>query len=86
MARRLRMSRPSVRAGFLLPLWILGLTEDCQPGRFAARMVFLLLPYILTTDRPPLFAEAKFADDVTVPLDICLVEVGQMPSTPSHQL
>ncbi len=35
---------------------------------------------------PVLLAEAKFADDVAVSLDICVIQISQMPATLSHQL
>ena len=79
------MSRPAL--ALFLATCEIGLTEEDSSGVISARMVvLLLLLYILQIERPPLLAEAKFADDVTVSLDICLIEISQMPTTPSHQL
>jgi len=56
-------------------------------GEVSARMVLLTPPLHPAYGKAPgLLPEAKFADDVAVSLDVCPVEIGQMPASLSHQL
>lgn len=56
-------------------------------GAVSARMVLLTPPlHPAYRKAPGLLPEAKFADDVAVSLDVCPVQIGQMPASLPHQL